>query len=79
MDGPLLLALAAIVWAAGYAVACAVWPFANCQRCHGNGKSRSPSGRAFRRCPRCKGSGRRLRLGRRILNHLSDSAERASR
>ncbi len=49
MDGYLMLALAAIVWAAGYAVACAVWPFANCQRCHGNGKSRSPSGRAFRR------------------------------
>lgn len=77
MSGTLTLALAAILWAAGYTIALRVWPFINCRRCHGSGKSRSPSGRAFRRCPRCKGSGRKLRLGRVVLNHYSEAARKA--
>lgn len=71
------LTLLAALWLAGYAVAVRFWPWANCRRCHGNGKSRSPSGKAFRRCPRCKGSGRRLRLGRRVLNAVSERARKA--
>jgi hypothetical protein len=59
---------AALVWAAVYALGCYVWPFANCRRCDGSGKRRSPSGRAFRLCRRCKGTGRRLRIGRRMWN-----------
>ncbi|MET9269795.1 hypothetical protein [Kribbella sp. NPDC003557] len=54
-----------------YLLACAVWPYANCDRCDGSGKSRSPSGRTFRNCPRCKGLGRRERIGRRLLNHTN--------
>ncbi|GGL16348.1 hypothetical protein [Mangrovihabitans endophyticus] len=55
----------------GYAAACWIWPFKHCRRCHGTGKRRSPSGRAFRHCRRCEGTGRRLRAGRWIYNRLS--------
>ena len=54
-----------------YLLACAIWPYANCDRCDGSGKSRSPSGKKFRNCGRCKGAGRRERLGRRLLNHTN--------
>ena len=39
----------------GYVTACAVWPFANCRKCGGAGRHRSPSGRAWRYCHRCQG------------------------
>lgn len=58
--------VAAIVWALGYAAACAMWPYAACRKCEGRGTFRSPSGKAWRRCRRCKGSGARVRTGRRI-------------
>lgn len=67
----LIVAVAVIAWAAGYVVACAIWPFATCRRCTGSGKRRSPSGRAWRKCPRCRGGGERLRFGRRVWNHLT--------
>jgi hypothetical protein len=54
----------------GYALTCAVWPFAACRRCHGTGRLRSPLGRAYRLCPRCNRTGLRLRIGRRIYNHV---------
>jgi hypothetical protein len=69
--GALYLTLAGLVWLVGYVFACWFWPFANCGKCKGKGRRRSPTGRAFRRCPRCKGSGRRLRTGRRIFNKLN--------
>lgn len=71
MLGALYLALAAAVWAVSYVFACWMWPFANCRKCEGKGRRRSPTGRAFRRCPKCKGTGRRLRTGRWIFNKLS--------
>ena len=46
-----------------YALACLFWPHAACGRCEGDGKIRSPGGKAWRRCPRCKGSGWRQRWG----------------
>jgi hypothetical protein len=55
----------------GYGLACWIWPFTHCPRCHGAGRQLSPSGRAFRLCRRCSGTGRRLRLGRRIYNRFS--------
>jgi hypothetical protein len=58
--------VAALIVSGGYVVACAIYPFANCRRCHGSGRKRSPSGRAWRLCRKCKGSGARVRLGRRI-------------
>jgi hypothetical protein len=73
------LFLAALVVTACYLGACAIWPFGACGRCDGNGKIRSPSGRAWRPCPRCKGSGGRLRLGRHVWNHLRARRDDARR
>ncbi|MEV6895666.1 hypothetical protein [Kribbella sp. NPDC051137] len=64
-----VLLVAALVLGGLYLLACAIWPYANCARCNGQGKSRSPSGKKFRNCPRCKGTGRRKRIGRRLLDH----------
>ena len=79
MNPHLLILLAVLVWAIGYALACAIWPFGSCARCRGDGKLRSPSGKAWRRCKRCKGTGARLRIGRRVLNRWSDTAQRGSK
>jgi len=64
----LLLIAGAVV--GGYLASCAIWPFANCRKCHGLGRFHAPSGRAWRRCRRCKGTGARLRIGRRLINHV---------
>ncbi|WP_238160366.1 hypothetical protein [Kribbella pratensis] len=64
-----VLIVAALILTSLYLLACAIWPYANCGRCDGAGKSRSPSGKKFRNCPRCKGTGRRKRIGRRLLDH----------
>ncbi len=65
------LALALLTVTLCYAAACWIWPFKPCRECDGDGKKRSPSGRAFRLCRRCDGTGRRLRAGRWIYNRLS--------
>lgn len=70
--------LAGMVWAAGYFVACAFWPFANCRRCGGGGRKRSPSKKFWRPCRRCKGTGRRVRTGRRVFNFLAGQKDRAA-
>ncbi|MFZ4152824.1 hypothetical protein [Streptomyces pseudogriseolus] len=63
----MLVAMAALVlWAGGYAVLCAVKPFAPCRRCRGLGKIER-FGKA-RMCPRCHGRRLRLRVGRRAHN-----------
>lgn len=63
----MLIAMAALVLGAGgYAVLCAVKPFAPCRRCHGTGgveRFGKP-----RTCPRCRGRRLRLRVGRRAHN-----------
>jgi hypothetical protein len=53
-----------------YIGACVAWPFGACWRCGGDGKRRSPTGRAFRYCRHCGGTGARTRLGRRAWNYL---------
>lgn len=70
MTGGTLIAITAAGWVLGYVFACWFWPFTACKRCDGNGKRKSPSGRAWRTCKRCKGTGRRIRTGRRIFNWL---------
>lgn len=62
-----LLGLAVLV---GYVLACAIWPYASCWGCSGDGKRRSPSGKAWRTCRRCGGTGRRIRLGRKLYAGL---------
>lgn len=74
----LIAAGLALVWAAGYVVACAIWPFAACGRCKGTGKRRSPTGKAWRRCGRCKGGGSRLRVGRHVWNYLHTKSKDAA-
>ncbi|MGW7684867.1 hypothetical protein ACWGID_29275 [Kribbella sp. NPDC054772] len=71
-----VLVIAALILTGLYLLACAIWPYANCARCNGAGKSRSPSGKKFRNCPRCKGTGRRKRIGRRLLDHRATDANR---
>jgi hypothetical protein len=68
----LLLAAFAAVTLVGYLLGCRIWPYANCGRCSGSGKSGAPTRKAFRNCPRCKGTGRRRRLGRKLLDHHSN-------
>jgi hypothetical protein len=70
MTGGVLIAITVAVIVGGYVFACWFWPFATCKRCKGNGKRRSPTGRAWRTCKRCKGTGRRIRTGRRVFNWL---------
>jgi hypothetical protein len=65
-----LAALVLIAVTLGYLSTCAAWPFRACRRCHGDGKTRSPVGRAYRYCHRCDGTGLRLRAGRHVLNYL---------
>jgi hypothetical protein len=54
---------ALLVLGAIYATTCRLWPYVTCPRCHGTGRSRSPSGSAWRDCARCGGQGKRVRWG----------------
>lgn len=67
---------AAMIWGAGYFAACALWPFTNCRKCKGDGKSRSPTRRNWRPCKKCKGTGRRVRTGRRLWTWASGQPDR---
>lgn len=66
--------LVAVLWLAGYVIACAVWPWTTCGRCEG-GKKRSPSGKAWRNCRRCGGTGKRVRVGRRLWTYASNTRD----
>jgi Zn finger protein HypA/HybF involved in hydrogenase expression len=57
---------AAVLWLGGYAVLCAVKPFAPCRKCDGSGAVERF--RKVRTCPRCRGRKLRLRVGRRAHN-----------
>lgn len=70
------LALLLALWALGYLIACAVWPWAPCPRCKSK-KLSSPSGKYWRDCTRCGGRGRRLRLGRRLWRAATSGRDRS--
>jgi hypothetical protein len=55
-----------------YGLACWLWPFRACRRCHGTGQRRAPIGKAFGLCRRCNGDRYRLRVGRRVANYLRE-------
>jgi hypothetical protein len=74
-----LASLLAAGYAAYYLIACALFPFGHCRRCHGTGRRPSPSGRHFRECRRCDGTGRRVRIGRRVYEYLRAERERGTR
>ncbi|MFJ7527705.1 hypothetical protein ACIQ1S_22580 [Streptomyces griseus] len=62
-----LASLLILLTTVGYAVLCAVKPFAPCRKCSGTGvRTRR---RAVTVCRRCHGNRSRLRVGRRLLNN----------
>lgn len=74
-----VLFVSAVLLTLGYGMGCWLWPFSACTRCQGNGKRRSPFGRAFGDCRRCDGTGRSLRYGRRLINALRELHDKGSR
>jgi hypothetical protein len=66
-----LASLTIVGYSAWYALMCSAFPFGNCRRCKGTGRSYGPlSRRIFRLCSRCDGTGRRVRIGRRVYEYL---------
>ncbi|MBB5082998.1 hypothetical protein HNR40_008501 [Nonomuraea endophytica] len=53
-----------------YAYLCYARPFREHTRCKGAGRIPYLFGRGWRFCPRCNGIGYRLRIGRRLWNHV---------
>ncbi|MFG2861226.1 hypothetical protein [Streptomyces sioyaensis] len=53
---------------AGYALLCAIRPFAVCRKCSGTGLR--DARRAMKLCRRCRGTRYRLRAGRRLHHHV---------
>lgn len=68
MTGILAATATALLVAAAYLVFCYVSPFARCSRCGGLGRRTGRILRASRPCRRCRGRGRRIRVGRRLVN-----------
>jgi len=77
--GRTLLGFIVLALAVGYLAASTFWPYANCGKCGGGGRFRSPSGKAWRSCRRCKGTGFRLRIGRRVWNHYRHATKDSNR
>lgn len=70
----MLVAMAALLLGlGGYAVLCAVKPFAPCRRCRGAGEIERF--KKARTCPRCRGKRLRLRVGRRAHNAWRRASE----
>ncbi|MGW5295500.1 hypothetical protein [Streptomyces bacillaris] len=62
-----LASLLILLTTAGYALLCAMRPFAPCRKCSGIGvRTRR---RTVTLCRRCHGTRARLRIGRRLLNN----------
>ena len=53
--------LALLILAAGYLAKCWLFPFTTCRHLNTRGS---------RHCRRCEGTGRRVRAGRRLINHV---------
>jgi hypothetical protein len=65
------VALAILVWLAGYVASSIWWPLVNCRCCHGEGKHWSAKDtNKFRRCFWCGGRGSFYRFGRMAWNAL---------
>lgn len=64
-----LASLALTGYAAYYLIACVLFPFGRCHRCHGTGHRHTITGRR-RECRRCHATGRRIRIGRRLYEHI---------
>lgn len=69
----------ALIVIAVYVVSCVIWPYRSCTKCDGQGRFRSPSGKAWRYCHHCGGRGAQLRVGRRIWTYLKNTHDRGGR
>ena len=80
---PLLTATVVILAIATvYGLSCWIYPMRDCWVCEGHGNHR-PKGekgrrsRISRRCRWCRGSGKRLRIGRRVVNRIRRQQQNA--
>ncbi|TDC00031.1 hypothetical protein E1091_05710 [Micromonospora fluostatini] len=65
----LLASLIILGYTACYLTVCAVSPWRRCRRCRGARYHRTTIG-TRRDCPRCDGTGIRVRVGRRLIDHI---------
>ncbi|MEV0727714.1 hypothetical protein [Polymorphospora sp. NPDC050346] len=63
-------------YAAWYVALCVIAPFGRCRYCTGR---RNRLDRRHRDCLACDGTGRRVRLGRRLYEHLRAEYDRGTR
>ncbi|MGW0501795.1 hypothetical protein [Micromonospora sp. NPDC003241] len=70
-----IAALASLIipgYAAYYLIKCYALPFGPCRRCKGKGERRGRIIRLKHECHRCGGTGKRVRVGRRIIERVRD-------
>ncbi|MFF0152630.1 hypothetical protein [Micromonospora sp. NPDC005203] len=65
-----LASLIILGYAAFYLIKCYAVPFGPCRRCKGAGERRGRIIRLKRECPRCAGTGKRVRVGRRVIERI---------
>jgi DnaJ-class molecular chaperone len=63
------LALAAVVYLAGYWLSLKIWPYTGCGKCGGTGRNGGSNRKRWGYCRKCGGSGRKWRLGVRVFMH----------
>jgi hypothetical protein len=72
-----ILVFTVLTLVVGYVLLCAGSPFADCDRCGGRGYPTTKRGiRSGYKCGRCNGTGKRLRIGRRLMNAAIKGTQR---
>ncbi|WP_246835432.1 hypothetical protein, partial [Micromonospora sp. MH33] len=66
-------------YAAFYLIKCYAVPFGPCRRCKGKGERRGLILRLKRECSRCGGTGKRVRVGRRVIERVRDEYRAGTR
>ena len=66
-----LASLTTLGYAAWYILISVLAPWRACRRCHGTGHTGHRGARRGQDCRPCDGTGRRVRLGRRLYEHLA--------
>ena len=74
-----LASLTILGYAAFYLITCYAAPFGPCRRCNGTGTRRGRILRLTRECHRCAGTGKRVRVGRRVIERIRDEYRAGTR
>ncbi|MDO3687357.1 hypothetical protein [Micromonospora sp. C28ISP2-4] len=74
-----LASLTIVGYAAFYLIKCYAVPFGPCRRCNGAGERRGLILRLKRECHRCAGTGKRVRVGRRVIERVRDEYRAGTR